>query len=111
MSFLRCRIRFAARFPRDPQPLLREDCGRGRRGRRFLAGVADFVDLDCDSFESRNCGAVNLCEKLREAGLNSKRFLFTDIEPIDPDNPAKILDKIFLTPKDFQEGTVHSFFD
>jgi hypothetical protein len=42
--------------------------------------------------------ALNLCEKLREAGFVSKRFLFTDLEPIAPDDPARILDKIFFTP-------------
>ena len=29
----------------------------------------------------------------RGAGLVSKRFLFADVEPIDPDNPAKIFQK------------------
>jgi hypothetical protein len=55
--------------------------------------------------------ALNLCEKLRDAGLGSKRFWFTDLGAISPDEPAKILDKIFLTPKDFDEEVLYGFVD
>jgi hypothetical protein len=48
------------------------------------------------------------CEKLREAGLGPKRFMFTDTESISPDAPAKILEQIFVTPKDSELGTLYS---
>lgn len=47
--------------------------------------------------------ALNLCDKLRDAGLASRRFWFTIIEHISADEPAKILEKIFFTPKDFED--------
>jgi hypothetical protein len=55
--------------------------------------------------------AINLCEKLRDVGLGSKRFMFTDLERIDPDNPAKILEEIFVTPKDYDQGISYGFVD
>lgn len=55
--------------------------------------------------------AINLCEKLQDAGLASKRFWFTSVEHVSPEDPARILGKIFATPKDFQEGELYSFRD
>jgi hypothetical protein len=55
--------------------------------------------------------AVNLCEKLRNVGLASKRFWFTELAVVSPDDPARLLEKVFFTPKDFCEGTVYGFRD
>jgi hypothetical protein len=52
--------------------------------------------------------ALNLCRKLRKAGRVSKRFWFTDLDSISIGGPASILEKIFFTPKDFEEGVVYS---
>jgi hypothetical protein len=55
--------------------------------------------------------ALNLCAKLKDAGLASKRFWFTDLGAISTDKPETILDKIFVTPKDFEEGVLYGFQD
>jgi len=34
--------------------------------------------------------------------------MFTDTESISPDAPAKILEQIFVTPKDSELGTLYS---
>jgi hypothetical protein len=55
--------------------------------------------------------ALNLCQKLRKAGLAFNRFWFTDLGPISTDDPSRILEKVFFTPKDFEEGALYSFRD
>lgn len=45
-------------------------------------------------------------EELRDSGLASKRFWFASMEHISRDEPAKSLEKIFFTSKDFEEGAV-----
>jgi protein involved in plasmid replication-relaxation len=55
--------------------------------------------------------AFNLCAKLRNAGLGSKRFWFTDLATVSPDAPARILEKVFFTPKDFDAGVLYGFGD
>jgi len=47
--------------------------------------------------------------KLQEAGVASKRFWFTDLDSASPGESARILEKIFSTPKDFEEGTFYGF--
>jgi hypothetical protein len=55
--------------------------------------------------------ALNLCRKLQDAGIASKRFWFASIEPISHDEPERILEKIFCTPKDHREGVLYGFGD
>jgi hypothetical protein len=55
--------------------------------------------------------ALNLCQKLQKAERACKRFLFTDLDSVSPGEPARILEKVFLTTKDFEEGTLYSFLD
>jgi hypothetical protein len=43
--------------------------------------------------------------------LASARFWFTDLTAVSPDEPVRILEKIFLTPKDFEAGILHGFGD
>ena len=78
----------------------------GRHRERY--GIANFRVITVTPTKQR---ALNLCQKLREAGFVSKRFLFTDLEPVNPDGPASILDKIFVTPKDFDQETAYSLVD
>jgi hypothetical protein len=44
-------------------------------------------------------------------GLEFSRFMFTDLEPVDPGSPTRILEKIFVTPKDYDQGTPYSLVD
>jgi len=78
----------------------------GRHRERY--GIANFRVVTVTPTKQR---AQNLCEKLREEGLGSKRFMFTDQGAIDPADSTKILGKIFLTPKDFDQGTLYSLID
>jgi hypothetical protein len=55
--------------------------------------------------------ALNLCQKLRNAGFASKRFWFTDLAAVTLEEPTRILEKVFVTPKDFQEGALYSLSD
>ena len=55
--------------------------------------------------------ALNLCQKLQKAGLASKRFWFTDLDSVSADEPTRILEKIFFTPKDFEQGVLYTFRD
>ena len=55
--------------------------------------------------------ALNLCQKLRKAGLGYNRFWFTDLDSVSLEEPASIVKKIFFTPKDFEEGALYSFRD
>ncbi|HEV3374560.1 MAG TPA: hypothetical protein VG051_02590 [Candidatus Acidoferrum sp.] len=55
--------------------------------------------------------AMNLCGKLRKTGLASGRFWFTDLAAVSPEEPARILEKVFFTPKDFEQGALYSFRD
>ena len=55
--------------------------------------------------------ALNLCQKLRNTGLAVKRFWFTDFAAVSLEEPTKILERVFLTPKDFDEGTLYGFRD
>lgn len=71
-------------------------------------GIANFRVVVLTPTKQR---ALNLCKKLQNAGLASTRFWFTDFEPISLDEPARILEKVFLTPKDFEAGALHGFRD
>jgi len=55
--------------------------------------------------------AVNLCRKVGEGGLAFKRFWFTDFSRYSLDRPAQILEKIFITPRDYRQGVLYSFLD
>jgi ribosomal protein L37AE/L43A len=55
--------------------------------------------------------ALNLYQKIQEAGLAFKRFWFTELAPVLPDEPGKILQLVFFMPKDFKTGTLYSFRD
>jgi hypothetical protein len=75
---------------------------------RSRYGIANFRVITVTPTKQR---ALNLCKKLRNAGLGSTRFWFTDFEPISPDEPMKILEKVFFTPKDFHEGALYGLRD
>jgi hypothetical protein len=55
--------------------------------------------------------ALNLCEKLRNAGFASKRFWFTDLSTVCSQDGVGILEKTFFTPKDYREEALYGFFD
>ena len=71
-------------------------------------GISNFRVITVTPTKQR---ALNLCEKLRKAGLAFKRFWFTDLDSLSADKPTGILERIFFTPKDFEEGTLYSFRD
>lgn len=71
-------------------------------------GIANFRVITVTPTTQR---ALDLCEKMRKAGLASKRFWFTDLTQVSADEPAKILEPIFLAPKDFEERVFCSFRD
>ncbi len=77
---------------------------QGRHTARY--GISNFRVVTLTPTKQR---AVNLCHKLRKAGLAFKRFWFTDLSPVSLDEPARILDRVFFTPKDFQAGSLYSF--
>jgi hypothetical protein len=79
---------------------------QGRHDERY--GIANFRVITVTPTKQR---ALNLCRKLLDAGLASKRFWFTGLDPVSPDEPTRILEKVFFTPKDFQEGTLYSLRD
>jgi Replication-relaxation len=76
----------------------------GRHTARY--GIGNFRVITVTPTRQR---ALNLCHKLRKAGLGYKRFWFTD--SISVGEPASILEKIFFTPKDFEQGVLYSFRD
>jgi hypothetical protein len=39
------------------------------------------------------------------------RVWFTDLDSVSANDPTGILDRIFFTPKDFEEGALYSFRD
>jgi hypothetical protein len=45
------------------------------------------------------------------ADLSFKRFWFTDLTEVSPGEPGRILEKIFFTPTDMDEGAVYGFRD
>jgi protein involved in plasmid replication-relaxation len=69
-------------------------------------GITNFRVITVTPTKQR---ALNLCQKLRNLGFASKRFWFTDLSSISPDEPTKILERVFLTPKDFEEGVLYGF--
>jgi hypothetical protein len=71
-------------------------------------GIANFRVITVTPTRWR---AVNLCKKLQAVGLASSRFWFTSVEHVFPDEPARILDTVFFTPKDFERGALHSLRD
>ncbi len=79
---------------------------QGKHRTRY--GIGNFRVITITPTRQR---AVNLCRKLHNAGLGFKRFWFTSIEPVSADEPARILDKVFFTPKDFDEGQLYGFRD
>ncbi len=76
---------------------------QGRHTARY--GIKNFRVLTVTPTPQR---AFNLCEKLERNGLAFKRFWFTDLSAVDPDNPGRVLEEIFFTPKDFREGIRYS---
>ena len=79
---------------------------QGKHTARY--GISNFRVITVTPTKQR---ALNLCEKLQKAGFAFKRFWFTDLSPISVDEPARILEKVFFTPKDFQDGALYSFRD
>src|SRR6202162_3753228 len=65
-------------------------------------GISNFRVITVTPTRQR---ALNLCQKLQKAGLAFNRFWFTDLGSISTDEPSRILEKVFFTPKDFEEGT------
>jgi hypothetical protein len=81
-----------------PVYLTKEDIAYYREGRHTARyGIRNFRVITMTPTRQR---AINLCEKLQRAGLASKRFWFTDLAPVLPDEPVGILEKVFFTPKD-----------
>ncbi len=78
----------------------------GRHRERY--GIANFRVITITPTEQR---ALNLCRKLQDAGLASKRFWFGSIEPISADEPVRMPDNLFVTPKDFHNGVLYSLRD
>jgi hypothetical protein len=54
---------------------------------------------------------VTPTRELAKAGLASARFWFTDLVAVSLVEPERILEKIFFTPKDAEEGTRHRLSD
>jgi len=54
---------------------------------------------------------LNIQKKLQKAGLAFNRFWFTDLDSVSANEPRGILERIFFTPKDFEEGVLYSFLD
>jgi hypothetical protein len=79
---------------------------QGKHTARY--GITNFRVITVTPTRQR---AVNLCEKLEKGGLAFKRFWFTDLSTVCADEPAKILSRVFFTPKDFQEGIRYSLRD
>lgn len=79
---------------------------QGKHSARY--GITNFRVVILTPTKQR---ALNLCKKLQEAGLASKRFWFASIEPISPEEPTRILKKVFFTPKDFEIGAFYSLSD
>ncbi len=71
-------------------------------------GIANFRVITVTLTKQR---ALNLCRKLQDAGLASKRFWFTDLSAISTNEPSRILEKVFVTPRDFREGALYSLRD
>jgi hypothetical protein len=79
---------------------------QGKHRTRY--GISNFRVITIAPTQQR---ALNLCRKLQNAGLGFKRFWFTSIEPVSTNEPARILNKVFFTPKDFEQGTLYSLRD
>jgi hypothetical protein len=75
-------------------------------GHRERYGIGNFRVITVTPTKQR---AMNLCEKLQKAGLASGRFWFTDLAAVSPEEPARILDKVFFTPRDYQDGVLYGF--
>jgi Replication-relaxation len=71
-------------------------------------GIANFRVITVTPTKQR---AMNLCEKLQKAGLAFKRFWFTDLGAVSPDDPMRIFERVFFTPGDFEQGTLYSLRD
>jgi protein involved in plasmid replication-relaxation len=69
-------------------------------------GISNFRVITVTPTKQR---ALNLCEKLRNAGLTSKRFWFTDLAAVCNEDRAEILEKVFFTPQDYQDGALYGF--
>jgi len=68
-------------------------------------GIPNFYVLTITPTRER---ALNLCQTMKECELPFKRFWFTDASHVSLEAPAQILDKIFFTPKDFEQGILYS---
>jgi len=79
---------------------------QGKHTARY--GISNFRVVTVTPTRKR---AENLCRKLANAGLTSARLWFTYLASISPDDPMRMLGKIFLTPKDPQDGPLYSFRD
>jgi hypothetical protein len=54
---------------------------------------------------------VRLTAKEVVPGLVERSGSRTDLAPVSPDEPARILQKVFFTPKDFEQGVLYGFRD
>jgi hypothetical protein len=80
-----------------------------RQGKHFERyGITNFRVITIAPTKQR---ALNLCQKLRTEGLALKRFWFSDMDSVFHDEPRGVLEKVFLTPKDFEEGARYSLRD
>ena len=79
---------------------------QGKHTERY--GISNFRVITVTPTKQR---ALNLCQKLENAGLGSNRFWFTDFPAFTTDEPAKILERVFFTPNDFQDGVLYGFRD
>jgi hypothetical protein len=79
---------------------------QGKHTARY--GITNFRVITVTPTKQR---ALNLRAKLRDVGLVSKRFWFTDLGLMCADEPPRILEKLFFTPMDFREGVLYSLRD
>ncbi len=90
-------------------PITKTEHTLHRKGKDTLRyGITNFRVITVTPTKQR---ALNLCQKLWNAGFASNQFWFTDCHAVSLDEPAKILDKVFFTLKDFNEGVLYGFRD
>lgn len=77
---------------------------QGKHRERY--GIGNFRVITIAPTRQR---ALNLCEKLRNAGLSSKRFWFADLATVCNEDRAGILEKVFFTSQDYQDGVLYGF--
>ena len=77
---------------------------QGKHTTRY--GIANFRVITVTPTKQR---ALNLCEKLRNVRLASKRFWFADLAAVCNEGRAGILEKVFFTPQDYRDGALYGF--